>query len=123
MLGTSGGKFTPSDASPKEDEATNVAVASHGRPTWTGTICGTVPEAEIIGAAAYLLHTPPPGHTVHIVDASIIGAHLRMAQEAPYHGIKGPTSHVVNHHALNWIVEGLWRLPRRIGGRHHCVVR
>ena len=56
------------------------------------------------------------------MDASIIGAHLRRAQEALYRGIKGPTSHLVNQHALNWIVEGLQRLPRRIGGLHHWVV-
>ena len=52
-------KVTSSDASPEEDMATNVVVASHGSPTWTGAIRGTVPEAEIIGAAVYLLHTPP----------------------------------------------------------------
>ena len=45
-------KVTSSDASPQGDEATNVAVASHGSPTWTGAIYGTVPAAEIIGAAA-----------------------------------------------------------------------
>ena len=56
-----------------------MAVASHGSPTWTGAIYGTIPEAEIIGAAAYLLHTPPSACTVHVVDASIIGAHLRRA--------------------------------------------
>ena len=116
-------KVTSSDASPQGDNATNVAVASHGSPTWTGAIYGTVPEAEIIGAAAYLLHTPPSACTVHVVDASIIGAHLRRAQEALYRGIKGPTSHLVNQHALNWIVEGLRRLPRRVGGPHHWVVR
>ena len=110
-------KVTSSDASPHGDEATNVAVASHGSPTWTGAIYGTVLEAEIIGAAAYLLHTPPSACTVHVVDASIIGAHLRRAQETMYRGIKGPTSHLVNQHALNWIVEGLRRLPRRVGGR------
>ena len=49
-------KVTASDASPQEDGATNVAPASHGSPTWTAAIRGTVPEAEIIGAAAYLLH-------------------------------------------------------------------
>ena len=115
--------FTSSDASPQGDDATNVAVASHGIPTWTGVIYGTVPEAEIIGAAAYLLHTPPSACTVHVVDASIIGAHLRRAQEALYRGIKGPTSHLVNQHALSWIVEGLRQLPRRVGEPHHCVVR
>ena len=52
-------KVTSSDTSPQEDGATNVAVASHGSPTWTGAIRGTVLEAEIIGAAAYLLHTSP----------------------------------------------------------------
>ena len=116
-------KVTSSDASPQGDDATNVAVASHGIPTWTGAIYGTVPEAEIIGAAAYLLHTPPSACTVHVVDASVIGAHLRRAQEALYRGIKGPTSHLVNQHALSWIVEGLRRLPRRVGGPHHWVVR
>ena len=93
-------KVTSSDASPKGEEHTNVAVASHGSPTWTGAIHGTVPEAEIIGAAAYLLHTPPWACTVHVVYASIIGAHLRRAQEALYRGIKGPPSHLVNQHAL-----------------------
>ena len=100
-----------------------MAVASHGSPTWTGAIYGTVPEAEIIGAATYLLHTPPSACTVHVVDASIIGAHLRRAQETLYRGIKGPTSHLVNQHALSWIMEGLRRLPRRVGGPHHWVVR
>ena len=80
-------------------------------------------EAEIIGAAAYLLHTPPSACTVQVVDASVIGAHLRRAQEALYRGIKGPTSHLVNQHALSWIVEGLRRLPGRVGGPHHWVVR
>ena len=42
-----------------EDGVTNVAVASHGGFTWTGAIRGTVPGPEIIGLAAYLLHTPP----------------------------------------------------------------
>ena len=51
-------KVTSSYASPHGGDATNVAVASHGIPTWTGAIYGTVQEAEIIGAAAYLLHTP-----------------------------------------------------------------
>ena len=104
---------------PPEDGATNAAVARHGSPMWTGAIRGTVAEAGIIGAAVYLLHTPLLDRTVHIADASIIGAHLRRAQEALYCGIKGPTSHLVNHHALNWIVEGLRRLPHRIGGPHH----
>ena len=58
---------------------------------------------------------------MHIVDASIIGAHLRRAQVALYRGIKGATSHLVNQHALNWIVEGLRRPPRRIGGGHYWV--
>ena len=57
------------------------------------------------------------------MDASIIGAHLRRAQEALYRGIKGPTSHLVNERSLNWIVEGLRRVPRRIGGPHHWVLR
>ena len=75
-------KVTSSHASPQGDKATNVAVASHGSPTWTGAIYGTVPEAEIIGAAADLLQKPPSACTVHVVDASIIGAHLRRAKEA-----------------------------------------
>ena len=57
------------------------------------------------------------------MDASIIGAHLRRAQEALYRGIKGRTSHLGNKHGLNWIMEGLLRLPRRIGGAHYWVVR
>ena len=116
-------RVTSSDASPQGDEATNVAVASRGSPTWTGAIYGTVPEAEIIGAAAYLLHTPPSACTVHVVDASIVGGHLRRPQETLYRGIKGPTSHLVSQHALSWIVEGLRRLPRRVGGPHHWVLR
>ena len=112
-------KVTSSDASPQEEGVTNVAVASHGSPTWTGAIRGTVPEAEIIGAAAYPLHTPPSSLMVHVVDVSIIGAQLRRAQEALYRGIKGPTSHFINQHTLNWVVEGLRQLPRRVGGPHH----
>ena len=100
-----------------------VPVASHGIPMWKGAIYGAVPKAEIIGAAAYLLHTPPSACTVHVVDASIIGAHLCRAQEALYRGIKGPTSHLVNQHALIWIVEALQRLPRQVGRPHHWVVR
>ena len=117
------GQQEMSDSSPEGDGATNVVVASHGSPTWTGAIRGTVPEAEIIGAAAYVLHTPPSDRMVHIVDASIIGAHLRRAHEALYRDIKGPTSHLVNQHALNCIVGGLRRLRRKIGGVHHWVVR
>ena len=116
-------KVRSSDASPQGDDATNVAVASRRSFTWTGAIYGMVPEAEVISAAAYLLHTPPSPCTVHVVDASLIGAHLRRAQEALYRGIKGPTSHMVNQHALSWIVDGLWQLPRRVGGPHHWVVR
>ena len=116
-------KVTSSDASPREDGATNVAVASYSSPTWTGAIRGRVPRAEIIRSAAYLLHPPLSDRTVHIVDASIIGAHLRRAHEALYRGIKGLTSHLVDQHALNWIVDGLRRLPRGIGAPHHWVVR
>ena len=54
------------------------------------------------------------------MDASIIGGR---AQEALDRGIKGPTSHLVNQHALNWNVEGLRRLMRTIGGPLHWVVR
>ena len=88
-------KVTSSDASPQGDEDTNVAVASHGSPTWTGAIHGTVPEAEIIGVAAHLLHTPPSACTVHVVDASIIGAHLRTAQEAPPVHLVLPKEHAI----------------------------
>ena len=116
-------KVTSSDASRQGDDASNVAVASHGTPTRTGAIYGTVPEAKIIGAAAYLLHTPPSACTAHVVDASIIGAHLCRAQEALYCGIKGPTSHLVNQHSLSWIVEGLQQLQRQVWGPHHWVVR
>ena len=116
-------KVTSSVASPQEDKVTNVAVASNGNPTWIGAIRGTVPEAEIVGVAAYLLHTPPSGLTVHVVYASIIGAQLRRAQEALYRGIKEPTSHFINQHALNWVAEELRQLPRRVGGPHHWVVR
>ena len=115
-------KVTSSDASFQGDDATNVAMASHRIPMWTVAIYGTVPEVEIIGAAAYLLHKPPSACTVHVLDASIIGAHLRRAQEALYQGIKGRTSHLVNQQALSWIVEGLQRLPCRVGGPHHWVV-
>ena len=71
-----------------------MTVVSHSSSAWTSAVRGTVPEAEIIGAALYLLHTPPSGLMVHVVDTSIIGAQLRRAQEALYCGIKGPTSHL-----------------------------
>ena len=108
---------------PRKTGSPNVAVASHGSPTWTRAIRGTVREAEIIGAAAYLLHTPPSGLTVHVVDASIIGAQLRTAQEALYRGIKGSTSHFINQPALNLVVQGRRQLPRRVGGPHYSLVR
>ena len=73
-----------------------MAVASHGSPTWTGAIRETVPKAEIIRAATLLLHTPPPGLAVHVVDASIIGVQLRRAHKALYGGIKAPRSHFIN---------------------------
>ena len=123
LLRAGGDQSQSSDASPQGDGATNVAVASHESPTWTGAVHGTVPEAEIICAAAYLLHTPPSACTMHVMDVSIIGAHQRRAQQALYRGIKGPTSHLLNQHALSSIVEGLRRLPRRVGGLHHRVVR
>ena len=44
---------------------------------------------------------------MHAVDASIIGAQLRRAQEALCRGIKGPALHFINQHALNWVVHGL----------------
>ena len=71
-----------------------MAVAFHLSPTWTGAIHGTFPEAEIVGAATFRLHMPPFGLAVHVVDLSIIGAHLRRAKEALYRAIKGqpPTS-------------------------------
>ena len=115
-------KVTSSDASPQGDGATNVGVASHRSPIWTGAIRDMVPEADVIGAAAYLLPIPLSACTVHVLDASIIGAHLRRAEKALYPGIEGPTSHLLNQQALNWIVEGLRRVPRRVGGAHHWVV-
>ena len=111
---------TSFDASPNKEGVTNVAAAGHGRPTWIGTIHGTIPDAQIVGAAVHLLNTPPSGLAVHMALASIIGAHLRRALRR---GIKGPTSHFVNEHALNWVLEGFRRLPRRVGGPHHWVVR
>ena len=74
-------KVTSADASRQEYGATNVAVMNHASSTLTGAIRGTAPEVDIIGAAAYLLHRPP-SHTVHVVYASINGAHLVRAQEA-----------------------------------------
>ena len=68
-------------------------MASHGSPTWTGAIRGTAPEAEIIGAAAYLLHNPPSDCSVHVGDASIIGVHLRRGEEALYPGDQGAPTH------------------------------
>ena len=76
-------KITSCDASPQGDGVTNVAIASHGIPTWTNAIRGTVPEAEVIGAAAYLLHNPPSACMVQVVHACIIEAHLRRRQK-PY---------------------------------------
>ena len=114
-------KVTSSDAPPWEDGVTNVAVASHGSPTWRDAMRGTVVEAEIVGADAYVL--PPSGLAVHVVDASIRGAQLRKAQQAMYRGIKGATSYFINQHALNWVPEGLFRMPHRVKGPHHWVVR
>ena len=70
-------KVTSSYASPREEGVTNVAVVDHGSPTCSGAIYGTVPEAEIIGVATFLLHTSPFGLAVHLVDVSIVGVHLR----------------------------------------------
>ena len=115
-------KVTSSDASPQEHGVSHVAVASHGTPTCIGAIRGTVPKAELIGAATFLLTTSPSGLVVHVVDASIIGTLLRKAKEAFYRGIKGPTPDFINQHAVNWVVEGLCRLPHKVGGPHHWVV-
>ena len=112
-------KVMSSDASPQEDGV----VASHGSSTRTDAICATVPETEIIGAVTYLLHAPPSSLTVHVVEPSItIVAQLRKGHEALYRGIKGPTSHFINHHALKCVVEELSRLPCRVGGPHQWVV-
>ena len=70
-------KVTLSYAFPQEDEVANLVVASHGSPTWTGA------EVEIIGAAAYLLHTPPSSHSA---------GPRRPCTAAS----KEPTSHLVN---------------------------
>ena len=72
-------RATSSNASPQEEGVANVAVEGHGSPTWTGAIHGTVPVAETVGAAVFLLQTPPYGVVVHAVDVSIIGTHLRRA--------------------------------------------
>ena len=72
-------RVTSSHASPQEEGFTNMAVAGHGSPTWTGAIHGTFLEAEIIGAATFLVHTSPSGLALHVVAVSIIGAHLRRA--------------------------------------------
>ena len=100
-------KVTSSDCSPQGDGATNVAEASHGSPTWAVAIRCMVPETEVISAAAYLLNTPPSACTVHVMDSSITGAHLRRAQEALYRGIKRSTSDRANQHAFDLIVEGI----------------
>ena len=65
----------------------------------------------------FLLHTPSTGLFVHAVDTSIINAQLRKAQEAMYRGMKGPMSDFVNQLALNWVVEGLEKLPGRVAER------
>ena len=88
-----------------------------------GSIHGTIPEVEIVGAVVFLLHIPHSGLAAHVVDVSIIGAHLRRAQEALYRGIKGPASQLINSDTLNWVVEGIRRLPRRVGGPYLWVVR
>ena len=62
-------RVTSSHASPQEEGVTNVAVAGRGRPTWMGAVHGMVPEAEVIGAAFFVLHTSPSGLAVHVVDA------------------------------------------------------
>ena len=113
---------TSHDASPQEAGVTNVAVAGHGGLTWTGAIHGTVPEADIMVATGFLLYMPSTRFSMHMVDASIIGVHLRRAQEALYRGIKGPISHFVHQLALNWVVEGLKELPRMVGELHKWVV-
>ena len=86
-------KGTSSDAPFEEDWVSNVEVATHNSRTWTGAICGKVLKAEIIEAPTFLLQTSP---VVHLVDASIIGAKLRRAQESMYGGIKGPICHFIN---------------------------
>ena len=42
-------KVTLSYASSEEDGVTNVAEASHGSPTWTGAIRGTVSRRRVLG--------------------------------------------------------------------------
>ena len=68
-------------------------------------------------AASPYLHTPKQ------LCAVCKTVHPRRAQEAVYRGVKGPTSNFVNQHALNSVVEGLRRLPRRVGRTHHWLVR
>ena len=96
-------------------------MASHGSPTWTVAVRGTVLEAEVIGAAAYLLQTPPSACTVHVVDASIIGAHLRRAQEAQTVAGADLTS---GQPACIELDSGVAALATtQSGGPHHWVVR
>ena len=84
-----------------------MAVPDHSSPTWTATIPDALPKVEIVGAATFLLYTPPCGLAVHVVHASIIGTHPRKAEEAVYRAIKGPTCHFMNHCALKLVVERL----------------
>ena len=88
---------------------------------WTLAIRGTVPGAEIIGAVTDLLHTPPSGLMVHVVDASIIGAQLQSSGgPVPRHRRANLPLHQPAD--LNWVVEGLRRVPRRVGRPHYWVL-
>ena len=42
--------------------------------------------------------------STQIVNVSIIGGLLRRAHQALYHGIKGPTTPLVNQHTLKCVV-------------------
>ena len=55
------------------------------------------------------------------MDALIVGAHLCRAEEALYRGIKRPTSHVVNQHAVSWIVEWWQKVTRTLILAHPCI--
>ena len=70
-----------------------MAVASHGNPTWTGGIRGTVPEAEIIWAAAFVLCTPPSCLTIHVEEPDFAVTHA-----------KAPLVHLMlpKEHAISW---------------------
>ena len=72
-------KVTSSDVSPLGDEATNVAVASHGSPTWTGAIYGSPGSGDRRRGGVPVAHAPVSVHgarggCLHHWSASTKGA-------------------------------------------------